>query len=117
MASYMGFITMSTCSSLRSLQYTSQVIRVKKKATPPVRPSFRGGDQSTIPKNASNHHVFQTDHLRLMRQMHSTEEESCSQTRNAQKKRELGEAALEKPQPTTEELVGAAPNAILCECK
>ncbi|RNC54510.1 hypothetical protein TcCL_ESM08043, partial [Trypanosoma cruzi] len=109
----MRFTTMSTCSSLRSLPYTLHVIRVNKKATPPVRPSFRGGDQSTVQKNAANHHVFHTDHPRLMRQMHSTEEESCSQTRNAQTKRELGEAALEKPQPTTKELVGATSKAIL----
>ncbi|RNC60149.1 hypothetical protein TcCL_ESM02100 [Trypanosoma cruzi] len=89
----------------------------KEKATPPVRPSFRGGDQSTIQQNAANHHIFHTDHPRLMRQMHSTEEESRSQTRKAQTKRELGKAALEKPQPTTEELVGATSKAILCECK
>ncbi|RNF02788.1 hypothetical protein TcG_11544 [Trypanosoma cruzi] len=56
----------------------------KEKATPPIRLSPRGRDQSTIQQNAANHHIFHTDHRQLTRQMHSTEEESCPQTRNTQ---------------------------------
>ncbi|RNE97736.1 hypothetical protein TcG_12499 [Trypanosoma cruzi] len=56
----------------------------KEKATPPIRLSSRGKDQSTIKKNAANHHIFHTDHRQLTRQMHSTEEESCSQRSNTQ---------------------------------
>ncbi|RNF08978.1 hypothetical protein TcG_09659 [Trypanosoma cruzi] len=51
----------------------------KEKVTPPVKPSFRGGGQGTIQQNAANHRIFHTDHRRLMRQMHSTEEESYPQ--------------------------------------
>ncbi|RNC51606.1 hypothetical protein TcCL_ESM11256 [Trypanosoma cruzi] len=74
----------------------------KEKAMPPIRLSSRGGDQSTTQQNAANHHIFHTDHRQLTRQMHSTEEVSCPQTRNKQKQTGLGEAA---------------PEAILCECK
>ncbi|RNF07847.1 hypothetical protein TcG_10083 [Trypanosoma cruzi] len=61
--------------------------------------------------------TYSTDHQKIMQQMHSTEEEPCPQTRNTQTQTGLGKAALEKPQSTTEELVGAAPKAIPCECK
>ncbi|RNC54980.1 hypothetical protein TcCL_ESM07541 [Trypanosoma cruzi] len=60
----------------------------KEKAAPPVKLSFRGGDQSTIQQNAVNYHTFHKDHRQLTRQMHSSEEGSCSQTRNAQTQRE-----------------------------
>ncbi|RNC35518.1 hypothetical protein TcCL_Unassigned01605 [Trypanosoma cruzi] len=55
----------------------------KEKAMPPIWLSSRG-DQSTIQQNTANHHICHKDHQQLTRQMHSTEEESCSQTRNAQ---------------------------------
>ncbi|RNC39540.1 hypothetical protein TcCL_NonESM11100 [Trypanosoma cruzi] len=51
----------------------------KEKVTPPVKPSFRGGGQGTIQQNTANRHICHKGHRRLMRQMHSTEEESCSQ--------------------------------------
>ncbi|RNC44515.1 hypothetical protein TcCL_NonESM05778 [Trypanosoma cruzi] len=53
----------------------------KEKAMPPIWLSSRG-DQSTIQQNTANHHICHKDHQQLTRQMHSTEEESCSQTRN-----------------------------------
>ncbi|RNF09011.1 hypothetical protein TcG_09834 [Trypanosoma cruzi] len=56
----------------------------KEKATPPFWLSPRGKNQSTIQQNAANHHIFHTDHRQLTRQMHSTEEEPCPQTRNTQ---------------------------------
>ncbi|RNC36134.1 hypothetical protein TcCL_Unassigned00914 [Trypanosoma cruzi] len=54
----------------------------KEKATPPIWPSSRGRDQSTIQQNAANHHIFHTDHQKIMQQMHSTEEEPCPQRSN-----------------------------------
>ncbi|RNC40312.1 hypothetical protein TcCL_NonESM10223 [Trypanosoma cruzi] len=61
------------------------------KVTPPVKPSSRGGDQSTIQQNTANHHICHKDHRQLTRQMHSTEEESCPQTRNTQTQQESWE--------------------------
>ncbi|RNC36278.1 hypothetical protein TcCL_Unassigned00789 [Trypanosoma cruzi] len=89
----------------------------KEKATTPIWLSPRGKHQSKIQQNAANHHIFHTDHRQLARQMHSTEEEPCSLSYNTPTQTGLGEAALEQPRPTTEELVGAAPKAILCGCK
>ncbi|RNC40234.1 hypothetical protein TcCL_NonESM10301 [Trypanosoma cruzi] len=56
----------------------------KKKVTPPIWLPPRGKHQSTIQQSAANRHIFHIDYRKIMRQMHSTEEESCPQTRNTQ---------------------------------
>ncbi|RNE98417.1 hypothetical protein TcG_12751 [Trypanosoma cruzi] len=115
-APHMGFTRILAGASLRGLPYTSHVVTVKKNQRLQSN-RHPAAEIKAQPKNAANHHIFHTGHQKIMQQMHSTEEEPCPQTRNAQTQTGLGEAALEKPQSTTEELAGAAPKAIPCECK
>ncbi|RNF02706.1 hypothetical protein TcG_11200 [Trypanosoma cruzi] len=80
-ASCLGFTSVSTCSFLRGLPYTSHVITVKKKQRhhSGCHPAAKIKAQ---PNKMPQIITYSTDHRQLTRQMHSTEEKPCPQTRN-----------------------------------